>query len=66
MPYTFKFQVTDNAIGGSHFRFKVRKTGTTEPGTWLVQADGELSRGSIVLGAHRAEVSFGVVTVTPL
>jgi hypothetical protein len=33
---------------------------------WLVQADGELSRGSVVLAAHGADVTFGVVSVDPL
>ncbi len=62
--YTFKARVTDNAVGGSDFRFKIWKTGTAEPSTWLVQASGDLSRGSIVLAAHRADVNFGTVTVT--
>jgi regulation of enolase protein 1 (concanavalin A-like superfamily) len=63
--YTFKFSVTDNAIGGSLYKLKIWKTGTAEPGTWLLQANGELSRGSIVLAAHRSDVSFGTVTVSP-
>ncbi len=57
--------VTDNAVGGSDFRFKIWKTGTAEPSAWLVQANGDLSRGSIVLAAHRADVNFGNVTVAP-
>jgi hypothetical protein len=64
--YTFKMRVTDNGVGGSHFAIKVWQTGTAEPSTWKVQADGELSRGSILLALHRAEASFGVVTITPL
>ncbi len=63
--YTFKFSVTDNAIGGSLYKFKVWRTGTTEPSSWLLQANGDLSRGSIVLAAHRADVNFGTVTVSP-
>jgi regulation of enolase protein 1 (concanavalin A-like superfamily) len=65
LSYTFKLRVTDNGFGGSHFAFKVWRTGTTEPTSWLLQADGELSRGSIVLAAHRADVDFGQVTVSP-
>ena len=64
--YTFKVRVTDNASGGSHFAFKVWQTGTAEPANWLLQADGDRSRGSIVLAAHRADVDFGNVSVTPL
>ncbi len=63
--YTFKFSVTDNAIGGSLYKFKIWKTGTAEPGSWLLQANGELSRGSIVLAAHRADVNFGTVAISP-
>ncbi len=61
--YTFKMRVTDNAFGGSLFQVKVWPTGTTEPAAWLLQADGDLSRGSVVLAAHRADVSFGTVSV---
>jgi regulation of enolase protein 1 (concanavalin A-like superfamily) len=63
--YTFKFSVTDNTSGGSLYKFKIWKTGTAEPSAWLLQANGELSRGSIVLAAHRSDVSFGTVTVSP-
>jgi regulation of enolase protein 1 (concanavalin A-like superfamily) len=61
--YTFKFSVTDNTIGGSLYKFKIWKTGTTEPTAWLLQANGDLSRGSLVLAAHRADVDFGTVTL---
>ncbi len=61
--YTFKINVTDNTIGGSVFRFKVWRTGTAEPAAWLLQANGDRSRGSLVLAAHRADVSFGTVSV---
>ena len=66
VPYTFKLRVDDNTVGGSHFAFKVWQTGTTEPVDWLLQADGERNRGSILLALHRADASFGVVTVAPL
>ncbi len=62
--YTFKFSVTDNTIGGSLYKFKIWKTGTTEPANWLLQTNSDLSRGSIVLAAHRADVNFGTVTLT--
>jgi regulation of enolase protein 1 (concanavalin A-like superfamily) len=61
--YTFKFSVTDNTVGGSLYKFKIWKTGTAEPTAWLLQANGDLSRGSIVLAAHRADVNFGTVTL---
>ena len=43
--YTFKVRVTDNGSGGSHFRLKAWQTGTTEPSSWLLETDGDLSRG---------------------
>jgi hypothetical protein len=62
--YTFKFQVQPNGTGGSHYSFKVWPASGTEPSTWLLQADGELGQGSILLAAHRASVSFGAVSIT--
>ena len=62
--YTFKFQVQPNGTGGSHYSFKVWPASGTEPSNWLLQADGELGQGSILLAAHRASVSFGAVSIT--
>jgi hypothetical protein len=64
--YIFKFQAQQNSSGGSHYSFKVWPASSTEPANWDLQCDGELSLGSIVLAAHRADVSFGAVTVTGL
>ncbi|MCU1260336.1 MAG: hypothetical protein JWO80_3221, partial [Bryobacterales bacterium] len=64
--YMFKFRVQHNSIGGSHYSYKVWPSGTSEPATYNLEVDGELSQGSIVLGAHRADVSFGQVTVIGL
>jgi regulation of enolase protein 1 (concanavalin A-like superfamily) len=64
--YIFKFQVQQNSSGGSHYSFKVWPASGTEPASWDLQTDGELSQGSIILAAHRADVSFGVVTITGL
>jgi uncharacterized repeat protein (TIGR01451 family) len=64
--YIFKFQVQQNLSGGSHYSFKAWPASSPEPAPWDVQADGELSQGSILLAAHRADVSFGLVTVTGL
>jgi len=63
--YTFRFSVTDNAIGGTLYKFKIWKTGTAEPAAWLLQGNGDRSRGSIVLAAHRADVNFGTVQISP-
>jgi uncharacterized repeat protein (TIGR01451 family) len=64
--YIFKFQAQQNSSGGSHYSFKVWPASSREPANWDLQGDGELSLGSIVLAAHRADVSFGAVTVTGL
>jgi hypothetical protein len=64
--YVFKFQVTSNASGGSHFSFKVWQAGTTEPSGWQLQADDVLSRGSVLIAAHRADITVGNVSITPL
>jgi regulation of enolase protein 1 (concanavalin A-like superfamily) len=61
--YSFKFRVTDTGFGGSLFQFKIYRTGAPEPAAWLLQTTGDLSRGSIVLVAHRADVNFGSVSV---
>ena len=63
--YTFKIDVTDDDAGGSLFRFKFWQTGAPEPSGWMLQTHGDLARGSLVLVAHRADVAFGTVTVTP-
>jgi regulation of enolase protein 1 (concanavalin A-like superfamily) len=65
--YIFKIQVTLNSGGtSSHYSFKVWPSGTTEPSTWNVQSDGDVSQGSIVLVAHRSDVTFGQVSVSQL
>jgi len=64
--YIYKFQVTSNTSGGSHFSFKVWQSGTTEPPAWQLQADDVLSRGSVVIAAHQADITVGNISVTPL
>lgn len=64
--YQIKLQVQANTSGGAHYSLKVWPTGNTEPSSWNLQSDGPASRGSVVLGAHMADISFGPVTVTAL
>jgi uncharacterized repeat protein (TIGR01451 family) len=67
LKYIFKFQAQQQHTGGgSHYSFKAWLASATEPAAWDVEGDGELSTGSLVLAAHRADVSFGAVTVTGL
>jgi len=64
--YTYKFRVQRNASGGSHYSLKIWPAASAEPSAWDLQADGEPSQGSIVLGAHWADVSIGRVRVSGL
>jgi hypothetical protein len=64
--YSLRFRTQRNSLGGSHYSLKIWVAGTAEPAAWDLEVDGELNTGSIVLGAHRADVSFGPVTVTGL
>jgi hypothetical protein len=64
--YMFKFKVQHNSIGGSHYSYKVWPSGTSEPTTYNLEIDGELSQGSVVIGAHRADVSFGKISIAGL
>jgi hypothetical protein len=64
--YIFKLQAQQNTSGGTHYSFKVWPASSSEPTNWDLQADGELSTGSIVLAAHFADVSFGAITITGL
>jgi hypothetical protein len=65
--YIFKMQVTTNANRQTnHYSLKVWPAASAEPALWTVQADGDLSQGSVLLAAHRTDVSFGKITVTGL
>ncbi|HVW86967.1 MAG TPA: DUF1349 domain-containing protein [Bryobacteraceae bacterium] len=61
--YIFKFQAQANASGGSHYSFKVWPASASEPANWDLQADGELSNGSVILLAHECDITFGNVTI---
>jgi exosortase len=64
--YIFKFQVTPNSWGGSHFSFKVWRSGTVEPQNWQVEADGQRAQGSILVGAYRCDINVGKINITAL
>jgi regulation of enolase protein 1 (concanavalin A-like superfamily) len=64
--YMFKFRTVQNTLGGSHYSLKVWLASSPEPMSWDLQADGVKTQGSIVLGAHRVDVSFGKINVIPL
>ena len=66
----FNFRMRVKSSGGtSTYFFKSWQNGTTEPSSWRFQgtgASGDPSHGSFLLLAHRVDVSFGVVQVSPL
>jgi uncharacterized repeat protein (TIGR01451 family) len=65
--YIFKMQVRQNGSGNSsHYSFKAWPAGTAEPPAWNVEGDGDLANGSVILGAHRTDVSIGKVTVNAI
>jgi regulation of enolase protein 1 (concanavalin A-like superfamily) len=64
--YMFKFRTVQNTLGGSHYSLKVWLASSPEPTNWDLQADGVKTQGSIVLGAHRVDVSFGKINVIQL
>jgi regulation of enolase protein 1 (concanavalin A-like superfamily) len=54
---------TNDTRGSSLLQFKVWPRGTAEPSAWLLQAHGDLNRGSIAILSHRADLSVGTVSV---
>jgi hypothetical protein len=65
--YVMKVAVQRNSNNTtSHFSFKVWPAGSAEPANWNLQADGDASTGSLLLGAFRTDVSYGNITITPL
>jgi regulation of enolase protein 1 (concanavalin A-like superfamily) len=64
--YMYKFQTVKNTLGGSQYSLKVWPASSPEPTNWDLQADGLKTQGSVVLGAHRVDVSFGKINVVPL
>lgn len=69
IPYIFKMQVQTLPGGSPIYRFKVWRQGRAEPRGWDIERRGRRSdpkHGSMLLVAHKADVSFGPVIVTPL
>jgi regulation of enolase protein 1 (concanavalin A-like superfamily) len=64
--YIFKLQAQSNGLGGSHYKFKAWPAAGAEPPAWDLEADGDLSQGSVGLVADRADVSFGAITISGL
>ncbi|MGB6121723.1 MAG: hypothetical protein WBG80_07445, partial [Bacteroidota bacterium] len=69
IPYIFKMQVKTVTGTGGLYKFKVWEASGSEPAGWLMTDQESLSspqRGSFLLVAHHANVTFGSLTVTPV
>ncbi len=67
LKYDLKFAVQRNSNNtSSHLSLKIWPAGTTEPVSWTLQADGDASTGSVLLGVYQADASFGKITVVAL
>jgi hypothetical protein len=67
--YIFKMRV-ETLPGGSFYSFKVWEASEPEPSDWYLSGygngiDPDEAHGSVLLVAHRADASFGDVTITP-
>lgn len=68
-PYFYKVRVRSQSDGPNCYAMKVWDVEQTEPQAWGYEGlgiEGELDCGSILLGAHQCQASFGKVSVTPL
>ncbi len=69
VPYIFKLRVQSRPAQPAVYYMKVWKAGTPEPIGWplaVAGQAGELSHGSVLLVAHKADISFGNVTIVPV
>ncbi|HEV7525610.1 MAG TPA: hypothetical protein VGP92_11630, partial [Acidimicrobiia bacterium] len=66
VPYNLKMEVLPTGPTTAQYSIKIWEVGTTEPAAWRLTAVSARQDGSLVLGAHRSDVTFGGVTVTPI
>jgi fibronectin type 3 domain-containing protein len=65
--YMLKARVETTADQGGLYRLKAWEASQPEPAGWMVQAArNSLAKGSLLLIAHFADVSFGNLTVVPV
>ena len=67
--YGIRARVHTDANDVSWYQAKFWPLDADEPQTWMLEStgtEGSLSRGSVVLIAHQADVSFGPISITPL
>ncbi|MCK4654534.1 MAG: DUF1349 domain-containing protein [Candidatus Cloacimonetes bacterium] len=65
---TYRLKARSEAIGSGQSRFyvKIWEDGTAEPETWMIQADIATRDGSVLMITHKADVTWGNMTITPL
>lgn len=64
--YLLRIQSQATTATTSRVRMKVWVDGSPEPGAWQIQNDFTTRTGSILLIAHRADVTFGDAIIAPL
>jgi uncharacterized repeat protein (TIGR02543 family) len=64
--YILKIRSETTSPGVSHVGVKYWRQGTPEPSTWMLSDNFASQRGSVLLIAHMADVTFGNATITPL
>jgi hypothetical protein len=64
--YLMRIRSETETATTSLVRMKVWEDGTPEPGAWQIMSDFTTRGGSILLIAHRADVTFGDATILPL
>jgi hypothetical protein len=64
--YRFKFRVRPIDATTAEYAIKVWEVGTSEPAQFQLVATSARRSGSLLLGAHRADVTFGNLSVTSL
>jgi hypothetical protein len=67
-PYIYKIRA-ETVGDNTRYRLKVWEAGDPEPSSWDLEGmgnDPDRDRGSVLLVAHRADTTFGNVTITPI
>ncbi|MFC2036977.1 hypothetical protein ACFLYD_03260 [Chloroflexota bacterium] len=67
--HIFKMRVETEPGGKSRYSLKVWTSGEPEPSAWNISGYGntpDVPNGSLLLVAHRADATFGNVTITPI
>ncbi len=64
--YLLKAKSEDIGGGISRFSVKIWEEGTTEPASYMITSDIPDRDGSVLLIAHKADVTWGIINIQPL